>query len=114
MFLVTWSLGWLAVAGSMWSHPVPVVLDNLFAVSNLLFVLFLVTIMSFGDDILEYLQFKFHLSTSVEIELKRTAARTATLRNLKKLSDQVIKFVWPIGSVINKHIIDLLYSLLYM
>ena len=88
LFLVTWSLGWLSVAGSVWSHPVPVVLDNLFAVSNLLFVLFLVTIMSFGDDILEYLQFKFHLSTSVEIELKRTTACTATLRDLKKSSDQ--------------------------
>ena len=68
---VTWSLGWLAVAGSVWSHPVPVVLDNLFVISNLLFVLFPVTIMSFGDDILEYLQFKFRLITSIEIELKQ-------------------------------------------
>ena len=82
LFFSTWSLGWLAIAGSHWSQPVPEVLDHLFAGSNVLLIILIVVIMSFGDDILEYCQYKLHLTTSVEMELRTTA----TLREIKKTS----------------------------
>ena len=74
LFFSTWSLGWLAIAGSHWSQPVPEVLDHLFAGSNVLLIILIVVIMSFGDDILEYCQDKLHLTTSVEMELRTTSS----------------------------------------
>lgn len=82
MIFSTWFLGWLAISGSHWSQPVPEVLDHLFAGSNVLLSILIVVIMSFGDDILEYCQYKLHLTTSVEMELRTTA----TLREIKKTS----------------------------
>ena len=57
----------------MWPHPISLLLDSLFAVCNFLFIVFLVTIFTFGDDLVEYCQVKLRLSTNVERQLQRTA-----------------------------------------
>ena len=74
------------MAGSHWSQPIPEVMDHLFAGSNVLLVILVVVVMSFGDDILEYCQYKLHLSTSVEMELRTTA----TIRDMKKPSSAMM------------------------